>query len=211
MRRLHPPSLSFLLRPFHVGPATWGRPELRRASARSPGWAPALEGPHHARAADLPATRPRGSNFLLGPAKATDAVPARRGQAPAGHRGHLRSQIPDPGDGAGQAALAAGALGDWLVCWNLPRCVSLREAKCFCTFKKNVFLLSGCRWGCFESLPLFKAPASLRPEGRLCAALSRSRVHKCLGALRLEFGLFKDRGAQRPLQTGHHLGWIPWP
>ncbi|MEJ1273725.1 hypothetical protein NN561_004596 [Cricetulus griseus] len=95
-----PPALAFLLRPFHVGPATWGDASSS-GPGRGPPGGPGSVGPHHARAADLPSTRPRGSNFLLGPAQATGAVPGPRGQARAGHRGHLRSPIPDPGDRAG--------------------------------------------------------------------------------------------------------------
>lgn len=140
------PSLPFLLRPFHVGPRAAGHVggrEPKPAWAQRPGVALAPSGPRLARGADLPPSRPRGSNFLLGPAPAASAFSGPRGQARAGHRGHLRSPNPDPGDGA--RALLERRRWLWVrgrgpVCWNLQRLCSLQEANIFYTLKKKMFL-----------------------------------------------------------------------
>lgn len=106
--------------------------------------------------------------------------------------------LPDPRSGRPcQGGSAGCGCARRLVCvLELATMCSLREAKCFYTFR-NVFLLSECRWGYFESLALVRSPASLRPcgpRGRVCNAISRSRVHKCLGALRLKSGLSTTMG-----------------
>lgn len=86
-----------------MGPRAAGHVGVRepgRAWAQRPGVAPASSGPRQARGADLPPSRPRDSNFLLGPRAGLFGLLRPQGQTRAGHRGHLRSPNPDPGDGA---------------------------------------------------------------------------------------------------------------
>lgn len=188
-------SPSFFLLPFHVGPATWGDASSGGPRHRPPG------GPGSIRPPPRPLSRPA-------------LYSAPRLQLPPGPRaGHgCRPRLVRSGAGRPQGALAlpdprsgrpcqGGSAGCGcarrLVCvLELATMCSLREAKCFYTFR-NVFLLSECRWGYFESLALVRSPASLRPcgpRGRVCSAISRSRVHKCLGALRLKSGLSTTMG-----------------
>lgn len=145
------PSASFLLRPFHVGPRAAGHVggrEPGRASARLPGVALAPSGPCQARGADLPPSRPRGSNFLLGPGAGRSCLLRPAGSGAGRPQGALAlpksgsGRLPAPGPRGGGGCGCASP-----VCWNLERLCSLQEAKHFLHIKKKKrsFLLPGSR------------------------------------------------------------------
>lgn len=142
-----PPSPSFLLRPFHVGHRAAGHVggrEPGRAWAQRPGVALASSGPLQARGAGLPPTPPGDSNFLLGPRAGRFCLPGRRGQARAGHRGHLRSPNSDLGDHA--RALAERRRWLWVrgegahCAGTCSGCVPYEKRNIFYTLKKEMFL-----------------------------------------------------------------------
>lgn len=96
---------------------------------------------------------------------------------------------------------------------ELATMCSQREANRFYTFR-NVFLLSGCRWGYFESLALVRSPASLEASRALGShvrcpfAITSPQVSQCIA---IGIWTLNEDGAQRPRETSQHLGWIPWP
>lgn len=86
---------------------------------------------------------------------------------------------------------------------ELATMCSLREANCFYTFR-NVFLLSGCRWGYFESL------ASVRSPGSLEALRARGSCVRCLfvitspqvsRSITTRIRTLNDDGTQRQRET----------
>lgn len=166
-------SPSFLLLPFHVGPATWGD-----ASSGGPRHGPP-GGPGSIRPPPRPLSRPAlysAPRLQLPPGpRAGHGCCPRLVRSGAGRpQGALA--LPDPRSGRPcQGGSAGCGCARRLVCvLELATMCSLREAKCFYTFR-NVFLLSECRWGYFESLALVRSPASLRPcgpRGRVCSAIS---------------------------------------
>lgn len=142
-----PPSPFFLLRPFHVGHRAAGHVggrEPGRAWAQRPGVALASSGPLQARGAGLPSSSPGDSNFLLGPRAGRFCLLGPRGQAPAGHRGHLRSPNPDLGDHA--RALAERRRWLWVrgegaqCAGTCSGCVPYEKRNIFYTLKKEIFL-----------------------------------------------------------------------
>lgn len=126
----------------HRRPATWGGREPGRAWAQRPGVALAPPGPRQACGADLPPSRPRGSNFLLGLRAGRFCLLRPAGSGAGQPQGALA--LPKSGSGrrcprlGREAAMAAGARGGGPVCWNLQRLCSVREAKHFYTLEKNV-------------------------------------------------------------------------
>lgn len=142
------PSLALLPPPPIPRGARCGRPrggrEPGRAWAQRPGVALASSGPLQARGVDLPPSPPGDSNFLLGPRAGRFCLLGPRGQARAGHRGHLRSPNPDLGDHA--RALAERRRWLWVrgegaqCAGTCSGCVPYEKRNIFYTLKKEMFL-----------------------------------------------------------------------
>lgn len=140
-------------------PATWGTRSARGALARRPRVALLP-----ARDADLPPSRPRGSNSSRAPPPAASAFSGPRGQArPA--TGALCAPNLDPGDACPRPARGAA---DGCGCARREpdvlepqRLCSLREAKHFLHIKKKKcsFLRFDLAGAIFKALPLGGAPA----------------------------------------------------
>lgn len=86
---------------------------------------------------------------------------------------------------------------------ELATMCSLREANCFYTFR-NIFLLSGCRWGYFESLASVRSPASLEAfwargsRVRCLFVITSPQVSRCIA---IGIKTLNDDGTQRQHET----------
>lgn len=146
-----PPSLTVLPPPPLPRGAPGGPPRggtrARAGLGAAPRGGPGPVGPRHTLGADLPPSRPRRSNFLLGPRAGRVCLPGLAGSGAGRPQGALalpksRRRCPRGGCGCGRAGRRPCALELAAVC-------SLQEAKHFTHFLKCSFLLPGSRWDYF--------------------------------------------------------------
>ena len=117
-------------------PATWGNSSARGPWRSAPGWPWLRRAPRQARGADLPLSRPRGSNFLPGPSASRFCLlrPAGSGA------GRPQGALALPKSGSGRRLPAPGPRGGgWLwVRAEGARCAGTRSG-CVPYEKQNIF------------------------------------------------------------------------
>lgn len=143
-------------------PATWGNSSARGPWRSAPGWPWLRRAPRQARGADLPLSRPRGSNFLPGPSASRFCLlrPAGLGA------GRPQGALALPKSGSGRRLPAPGPRGGgWL--WvraegarcagTRSGCVPYEKQNIFYTLKKKKNVPSCClvlAGAIFKALPL---------------------------------------------------------
>ncbi|XP_052030814.1 uncharacterized protein LOC127679177 [Apodemus sylvaticus] len=200
-------SPSFLLLPFHVGPATWGDASSGGPQHGPPGGSGSIRPPPRPLSRPALYSAPR-LQLPPGPRAGHGCCPMLVRSGAGRPQGALA--LPDPRSGrtCQGGSAGCGARGDWSVCWNLPRCVRCEKRTVF-THLEMSFCWLDVAGAILKALPLVKSPASLealRARGshvRCPFAIMSPQVFRCIA---IGIWTLNDDGAQRPRETSQHLG-----